>query len=472
MERIVVVDDDLSLCHFLKKTLSQKGYQVVTCHNGKEALGITYEQEADLILLDNKLPDRTGLDVLQEIKKNHPKVPVIIMTAFGTTETAIEAMRLGAFDYILKPFELEEISELVTKGLEAHNLMKRAVAIPALSQKSEDSDQIIGKSKAMQEVYKLIGQVAESDVTVLIRGESGTGKELVARAIYQYSRRKEGPFLAINCAAIPETLLESELFGHEKGAFTGASKKRIGKFEQCNKGTILLDEVGDMTLSTQAKILRVLQEGEFERIGENETIKVDVRVLASTNRKLEELIKEGKFREDLYYRLKIMTIVLPPLREHKEDIQELTEYFFHFYSRQLGTKVSYIDPSVFDKMCSYNWPGNVRELGNTVKRGLILCKGEVMTEEEIIFDIEERSLSFANEEELEKNLNKMLNPLFSEILQFWGTGLHSNLLEKIEKFLIQKALSETKGNQVQAAKLLGISRNTLRHRIEKYGLLS
>jgi len=399
-------------------------------------------------------------------------MPIIIMTAFGTTDTAIEAMKFGAFDYILKPFELEEISDLVAKGLEANKLMKRAVAIPALSEYMEDSDQIIGKSKPMQEIFKLIGQVAESDVTVLIRGESGTGKELVARAIYQHSRRKDAPFLAINCAAIPETLLESELFGHEKGAFTGASKKRIGKFEQCNKGTILLDEVGDMSLSTQAKILRVLQEGAFERIGGNETIKVDVRVLASTNRKLEELIKEGKFREDLYYRLKIMTVVLPPLRERKEDIQELTEYFFHLYNRQLGTQVRYIDPSIFNKLSSYNWPGNVRELANTVKRGLILSKGEMLTEEEIIFDEEDGAISFASEEDLEKNLKKMLDPLFSDILRFWGTGLHSNLLEKVEKFLIQKALAETGGNQVQATKLLGISRNTLRHRIEKYGLSS
>jgi transcriptional regulator with PAS, ATPase and Fis domain len=336
----------------------------------------------------------------------------------------------------------------------------------------EDSDQIIGKSKMMQEVYKLIGQVAESDVTVLIRGESGTGKELVARAIYQHSQRKDSPFLAINCAAIPETLLESELFGHEKGAFTGANRRRIGKFEQCNGGTILLDEVGDMSLSTQAKILRVLQEGEFERIGGNETIKVDVRVLASTNRKLEESIKEGKFREDLYYRLKVMTIVLPPLRERKEDIQELTEYFFHLYNRQLGTQVSYIDPAILKKLLSYTWPGNVRELANTIKRGLILAKGDVLTGEDIIFDKEDGATFFANEEELEKNMNKMLDPLFSDILRFWGTGLHSNLLEKVEKFLIQKALSETGGNQVRAAKLLGISRNTLRHRIDKYRLLS
>lgn len=472
METIVVVDDDLSLCHFLTKPLSQKGYQVIVCHNGKQALEIINEQEVDLILLDNKLPDRTGLEILKNIRQTHPKMPVIIMTAFGTTDTAIEAMRLGAFDYILKPFELEEISELVAKGLEANKLMKRAVALPALSEYMEDSDQIIGKSKAMQEVYKLIGQVAESDVTVLIRGESGTGKELVARAIYQYSRRQNAPFLAINCAAIPETLLESELFGHEKGAFTGASKKRIGKFEQCNNGTILLDEVGDMTLSTQAKILRVLQEGEFERIGGNETIKVDVRVLASTNRKLEELIKEGRFREDLYYRLKIMTIMIPPLRERKDDIQELTEYFFHLYKRQLGTQVSYIDPSIFKRLLAYTWSGNVRELANTVKRGLILAKGDVLTEEEIIFDEGGGVNFFASEEELEKNLNKMLDPLFSDILRFWETGLHSNLLEKVEKFLIQKALAETGGNQVQAAKLLGISRNTLRHRIEKYGLLS
>ena len=267
MERILIVDDDPSLCHFLTKALSQKGYHALACLSGSEALDVVRGREIDLILLDNRLPDRNGLELLQEIKRDHPKITVVIMTAFRTTETAIEAMRLGAFDYILKPFELEEISEVVAKGLEAHKLMSRAVAIPALSESKVDADQIIGNSKVMQEIYKLIGQVAESDVTVLIRGESGTGKELVARAIYQHSRRKDLPFLAINCAAIPETLLESELFGHEKGAFTGANKRRMGKFEQCDKGTILLDEIGDMSLSTQAKILRVLQEGEFERSG-------------------------------------------------------------------------------------------------------------------------------------------------------------------------------------------------------------
>jgi two-component system, NtrC family, response regulator AtoC len=469
MEKVVIVDDDLSLAHFLKRTLILKGYQVFTYPGGREALeGI--KGDCDLVLLDNRMPDLTGLQVLKELRKNFPKMPVIIMTAFGTTETAIEAMRLGAFDYILKPFELEELFDLMNKGLEAGKLMKKAVAIPALAEYLEDSDQIIGKSKAMQEVYKMIGQVAESDVTVLIRGESGTGKELVARAIYQHSRRKGGPFLAINCAAIPETLLESELFGYEKGAFTGANRRRIGKFEQCHQGTILLDEVGDMSLATQAKILRVLQEGKFERIGGNETSQVNVRVLASTHRKLEEMIKQGTFREDLYYRLKIMTITLPPLRERKDDIQELAEYFFHSYNREQDDQVSYFDPLVFDKLRSHQWPGNVRELANIVKRGLVLCKGEVMTEKEILFDAEDEGLTLGNEQELETLLGKKLDPLFSEILRFWGTSLHANLLEKVEKFLIRKALSETQGNQVQAAKLLGISRNTLRSRIEKYRL--
>jgi two-component system response regulator AtoC len=472
MERILIVDDDLSLCHFLTKALSQKGYQASACHSGGQAVDVLRSGETDLILLDNKLPDQSGLEILKEIKRAHPKVSVIIMTAFGTTGTAIEAMRLGAFDYILKPFELDEISEIVAKGLDAHKLMRRAVAIPALSESREDSDQIIGKSKVMQEVYKLIGQVAESDITVLIRGESGTGKELVARAIYHHSGRKGRPFLAINCAAIPETLLESELFGFERGAFTGAEKRRIGKFEQCDRGTILLDEIGDMSLSTQAKILRVLQEGELERIGGNDTIRVDVRVLASTNRKLEEGLRQGKFREDLYYRLKIMSITLPPLRERKEDIRELTEYFFQLYNRQLGTRVLHIDPPVFEKLVSYDWLGNVRELANTISRSLILCKGNVLAAEDIVYDMEGEVGSFANEEDLEDALTKMLDPLFLNILQFWRRGLRSNLLEKIEKFLVKRSLAETKGNQVQAAKLLGISRNTLRSRIDKYKLSS
>ncbi len=468
MEKIAIVDDDLNLCHFLKRTLILKGYDVFTFPNGAQALeGI--KEDCDLVLLDNRMPDLMGLEVLKTLKKAFPKLPVIVMTAFGTTETAIEAMRLEAFDYILKPFELGEIFDLVGKALEAGRLMKRAVAIPPLAEFPENSDPIIGKSKAMQEVYKRIGQVAESDVTVLILGESGTGKELVARAIYQHSRRRSGPFLAINCAAIPETLLEAELFGFEKGAFTGAHKRKIGKFEQCHQGVILLDEVGDMPPSTQVKILRIMEEGVFERIGGNESIRVNVRVLASTHRKLEEMVKRGTFREDLYYRLKIMTITLPPLRERKEDIQELSEYYFHHYNLRQETRVSYIDPGVFDKLRSHHWPGNVRELVNTIKRALILCKGEIMTEQEILFDLDDDKAS-PNERELEAILVKRLDPLFADIVKLWGTSLHANFLEKVEKFLIEKALKESKQNQAQAARLLGISRNTLRSRIEKYRL--
>lgn len=470
MDRILVVDDDVSLGHFLGKALSQKGHEVFNCYSGKEALEIVGAREIDLVLLDNKLPDRNGIDILKEIKQAHPKLSVIIMTAYSTTETAIEAMRLGAFDYILKPFELDEISEIVARGLEAHRLMERAVAIAALSEYAEDSDQIIGRSKVMQEIYKLIGQVSESDLSVLILGESGTGKELVARAIYQHSQRKNKPFLAINCAAIPDPLLESELFGYEKGAFTGANKRRIGKFEQCNQGTILLDEIGDMPLSTQAKILRVLQEGEFERVGGNETLRVDVRVLTSTNRKLEELIKQGDFREDLYYRLNIISITLPPLRERKEDIRELTEHFFKLYKRQIAAQISHIDPSLIGKLLSYHWPGNVRELANTINRALILCKGTVLTAEDIIFDAEGPPVSISSEAELESVLTRMLNPFLSDIMRLQESGIHLNLLDVIEKLLIRKVLAETRGNQVQAARLLGISRNTLRSRIEKYGI--
>jgi DNA-binding NtrC family response regulator len=350
--------------------------------------------------------------------------------------------------------------------------MQTVVTSPTLSEYGDDSDRIVGKSKVMQEVYKLIGQVAKSDVTVLIRGESGTGKELVARAIYQNSQRACHPFLAINCAAIPETLLESELFGYEKGAFTGANRRRIGKFEQSDKGTILLDEIGDMALATQAKILRVLQEGEFERIGGNETIKVDVRVLTSTNRNLEELIKQGKFRDDLYYRLKIMSINLPPLRSHKEDMKELAEYLFRLYNRQLGIRVSQMDSSVFEKLASYDWPGNVRELANTINRSLILCKGEVLTADDVLFDVGGETVSFNNEAELENALAKMLDPFLADLVRFWGKDLRPNLLEAIEKILVKKTLEKTNGNQVQAAKLLGISRNTLRHRINRYQMTS
>ncbi len=467
MDRVLVVDDDPAFCHVLTKALAQRGYEALACRSGREARVLIAGGRADLVLLDNRLSDGEGLELLGEIGRNHPKVWVIIMTAFGTAETAIESMRLGAFDYILKPFELDEICKLVDKGVEAHRRTKEAGALQTLP---EYSDQIVGKSRAMQSILKLIGQVAGSDVTVLIRGESGTGKELVAKAIYLHSRRRESPFLAINCAAIPEPLLESELFGHERGAFTGADRRQIGKFEQCDGGTILLDEIGDMSLSTQAKILRVLQEGEFERVGGCETVRVNVRILTSTNRNLEGLMREGRFREDLYYRLKILSMTLPPLRERKEDIKELTEYFFQRHNRLLGKKIYHIDSSVFDKLASWLWPGNVRELENTVNRSLILCKGGVLTGQDIVFDTEAEPLSLADEEQFENALDRMLDPLFTDIVRCWRRGVHSNFLAMIDKLLVQRAFSETKRNQTRAAKLLGISRNTLRNRMERYNL--
>lgn len=471
MKRIVIVDDDVILCHFLKKALAKRGYDVTECYRGKDALKMMDKDGAALILLDNRMPDISGIDLLGEIKEKYPEIPIIIMTAFGSSETAIEAMRFGAFDYIMKPFELEEILELVEKALKVCGVKEEKAGIQVFSDHSIGTDQMIGKSVAMQEVYKIIGQVADTDVTVLIQGESGTGKELVARAIYKYSRRKDKPFLAINCAAIPESLLESELFGYERGAFTGAERRYVGKFEQCNEGTIFLDEVGDMALSTQAKILRVLQEGEFVRVGGKETIRVDVRILASTHKRLDELVRQGKFREDLYYRLKIINIMMPPLRERREDIEDLAIYFFQKYRQQLNKEIFYIDPSVFRKLQSYHWPGNVRELENTIKRAIILCKGNLLTEEEVFFDTEKDKNLFPTDEELENLLLKKLTPVFSDIIQFGRQrDLYTNLLTKIERFLIQKALSETQGNQVKASRLLGISRNTLRNRMIRYGV--
>lgn len=339
----------------------------------------------------------------------------------------------------------------------------------SLQERVESEVQIVGSSKEMQEVYKMIGQVAESNATVLIRGESGTGKELVARAIYHNSSRKNAPFLSINCAAIPDTLIESELFGHEKGAFTGADRPRIGKFEQAEGGTAFLDEVGDMPLASQAKVLRVLQDGEFERLGSNKTRKVDVRIIAATNRPLEQAIKEGRFREDLYYRLNIVTINIPPLREHKKDIPELV---FHFLSKA-GKQSSLITDKAMEKLHNHSWPGNVRELENSIQRALILSKDSVITDAHIVFDTENVSTDTVdNIGEISSKLKSHLDALFSYIVTRSGENVYPKLFSIIEEFLIKRALKETNGNWVQAAKLLGISRNTLRNRINKYGIKS
>jgi DNA-binding NtrC family response regulator len=447
----------------------EEKYSILTAQNGEEALDRVKEISPDLIIMDIKMPGRNGIDVLKEIKTIDPKSLVIMMTAYGTTETAIEAMKFGAFDYILKPFPILQMKELVEKAISLRKLMKEEVTYLTTVVQEGVEEQIVGSSPKMQEIYKMIGQVAPSDVTVLLRGESGTGKELVARAIYHHSLRSNQPFLPVNCAAIPDTLLESELFGHEKGAFTGATSRRIGKLEQCQGGTIFLDEIGDMSLSTQAKLLRVLQEKSFERLGGMETIKVDIRFIVATNKNLEEAILSGKFREDLYYRLNVVSITIPPLRERREDIPALVSYFLKKFNRELKKGIAGITPSAMEKNISYGWPGNVRQLENVLKRAMVLCQGEWILEDQLLFEKgwEKRE---AEEELAKKNVEDLLNSLFEELSKTSSTSQDFDMISILERGLILRALQKTKGNQLRAAMLLGMNRSTLRGKMEKYNI--
>jgi len=468
MERILVVDDDSSMRYSLNRMLEGQGLGVSLAKNGIEALERFAQDQPDVVVMDIRMPGRSGLEVLREIKEKDPKALVILMTAFGTTETAIEAMKFGAFDYILKPFDIPQMRGLVERALEVSRMMKKMVSLPDREETSVAEETLVGSSPAMQQIYKMIGQVAATEVTVLLRGESGTGKEMVARAIYHHSRRGDKPFLPVNCAAIPETLLESELFGHEKGAFTGALTRRVGRFEQCHGGTLFLDEIGDMTPATQAKILRVLQDGQFERLGGSERITSDVRVIVATNKDLEKAIREGTFRQDLYYRLKVVTLHLPPLRERKEDIPELVRYFLQRFRADINREVLDIAPKSLENLMRYHWPGNVRELENAVKRALVIAKSHSLLPEDFSLEGMEREIGPAEHLELEERLQKMMEPVFKDLLELSRRGPGTDLMSELEKILIKRALQETKGNQVQAAILLGISRNTLRSKIERY----
>ena len=471
MKKILIVEDDPVLARSLKKALSRSGYDVETCERGREAIERIEKDNVELVLLDHKLPDTTGLEMLKQIRKNQIKLPVILMTAFGTEETAIQAMKCGAYDYIVKPFDIDELERIIARGIEDNRLMGEMAFYPFVGDIDLSAGRIIGNSKKMQDVYKLIGQVAEADITVLIRGESGTGKELVARAIYHHSRRKDKPFLAVNCAAIPETLLESELFGYEKGAFTGAMKRRIGKFEQCHEGTIFLDEIGDMSLATQAKVLRVLQDGEFERIGGEERIKVDVRVIAATNKNLEEYIRQGLFRDDLYYRLEAVTITIPPLRERPEDIRELAEYFFQYFRKNMKSHVRMMSPGVIKKLQEYHWPGNVRELINTIMRALVLATGDVLTVDHLFPGGGEGDTPPALKEAgWEGSLAEGISGAVHGALLSSEQNLYARVINEAEKTLIGNLMKKMNGNQVQVARVLGISRNTLRQKIKQFVL--
>lgn len=464
-KRILVVDDEESVRYSFERFIDEPEYRVETARNGTEAITMYLKKPFDLVILDIRLPDISGIDVLRRLKEADPKVVVLIITAFGTTDTAIEATKYGAYDYILKPFDIPEIKKLIDEAVNFSYLMRTQVLIENAETGDKPFDRIIGNGQLMQEVYKLIGRVAGTDVNILLRGESGTGKELVARAIYQHSNRARNPFLAVNCAAIPETLLESELFGYEKGAFTGATHRKIGKFEQTRGGTIFLDEIGDMTLSTQAKVLRVLQEGSFERIAGTQTLHVDVRVIAATNRNLETAIEEGKFREDLYYRIKVVTITLPPLRLRVQDIPELVNYFLNKHCRTLKKPPITISEPALTRMQQYHWPGNVRELENIIRRSIVLCNSNTIDDALIAEE-------FQSKDKRKKDIAPKEIP-FSDLFQKLDIPdgkLYETVMSATEKALIEKVLSETSGNQVQAAKILGISRVMLRDRIAKYNL--
>ncbi|MCG3119377.1 MAG: DNA-binding transcriptional regulator NtrC [bacterium] len=468
MQKILVVDDEESVRYSFSKFLRRADCQVIGAQDGATALGKVESEKPDLVIMDIQMPGMNGLEALERMKTIAPKTPVLMITAHGTSDRVIAAMKLGAYDYIEKPFDIPRIKALIDEALEAGRLMRTEVRLetPAAAPAADAADRIIGRSAVMQEIYKLIGRVAASEVSVLILGESGTGKELVARAIYQHSQRHEKPFLAVNCAALPETLLESELFGYEKGAFTGAGKRKIGKFEQADGGTIFLDEIGDMSFATQAKLLRVLQEGTFERLGGEETLKVDIRLIAATNQNLEKAIAEKRFREDLYYRLKGLVLNLPPLRQRKEDLPDLAQYFISKHCAQLKHEPVTLAPETLQQLHEYDWPGNVRELEHLLKRAILLVKSNVITPDIVAEDLHSEAKRAG---ELQPPGDRLAQFVSGDLERYHGK-LYETVMTALEKEVIVAALKKAGGNQVKAAQLLGISRVMLHDRIEKYGI--
>jgi two-component system, NtrC family, nitrogen regulation response regulator GlnG len=469
MPTLLVVDDDVLTLACFRSIFP--ALQVVTATSAQQGLALFDEQKPDVVLLDIRLPDLSGLDAFRQFHQRDPRVPIILMTGYGRAETAIDAMRLGAYEYVVKPLDPVPLRDVVGRACELSRLMR----IPARVADDDDdaaddgSDVLIGHCPPMREVYKGIGRVASQDVTVLILGASGTGKELVARAIYHYSKRANGPFLAINCAAIPETLLESELFGHEKGAFTGADRKRIGKFEQCNGGTLFLDEIGDMTPLTQTKILRVLQEKQFERVGGNELIKTDVRVIAATNRNIEAMVAAGQFRGDLFFRLNVYTIKLPALRERTEDLPLLATHFVRRFSRELGKDVRAVAPEAVALLQRYPWPGNVRELQSVLKQTMLQATGPVILPEFLPASVRgEASAHLATSRPTSDFPD--LERFVRGRLEAGSTDLYAESQAVTDLVLLLKVLEFADNNQTQAARILGISRATLRTKLNSLGI--
>ena len=460
---ILVVEDDPGAAESLRYVLEDEGHTVIAAGTGEEGLSLAGRERCDLVLTDLKLPGLSGLDLVKRLHTARARLPIILMTAHGTTEVAIEATRHGAFDYLLKPFEMPMMLDAIQRALAASRLMSHPVEIGSVV---AGSDAIIGNSRAMQEIYKEIGRVAATPVTVLIRGETGTGKELVARAIYQHSDRAEKPFIAVNCAAIPGTLLESELFGHERGAFTGADARRIGRFEQADGGTIFLDEIGDMPVNTQVKLLRVLQEKSIQRLGGRDGLRIDVRVLVATHRDLEAAMREKQFREDLFFRLNVVVIELPPLRKRPEDIPDTVRYFLARYGTELGFKGPSIHPEALRLLQQQPWPGNVRELENVVRKALLMARGYPI-------GLDEASRACAGSPALGIS-GESLAGCVSELLAAANRGelenAHAALIEAAERELFTQAIQLAQGNQAKAARWLGISRLTMREKLNRLGL--
>ncbi len=469
MNTILIVDDDDQLRKSFEKLLSQEGYQVISAASGEAGLAVLEKERPELVILDIRLPGMNGLAVFERMHAMDSKLPVVIMTAYGTTETAIKATKMGAYDYILKPFDIPDMLNTIRAALSAGRFMRTPVHLNSPAAAS-DRDAMIGSSPAMQEVYKAIGRVAATDATVLIRGESGTGKELAARAIYQHSQRSHRPFLVINCVAIPDTLLESELFGYEKGAFTGATHRRIGKIEQASGGTVFLDEIGDMPINLQAKILRLLQERCIERLGGRETISVDVRIIAATNRNLEQMIGNSNFREDLYYRLKVITIWLPPLSQRLDDIEPLARYHLSRHAAELGLEAPPITKEALAALRQLSWPGNVRELSNTIQKALIFNRGAPLQKEDIFSAVKEEHGGRAAMVGLESYEECLRQWIREEIRDNQNAHLFESATDRFAALLIKEVLNYTDGNRSRAAKLLGITRPTLHAKIEKYRL--
>lgn len=461
----MLIEDDPGIVMTLRRVLADEGHLVLVETRGDSGLKRAQSDDAvEVVLTDMKLPGLNGLDLVRELHSAKPRLPIILMTAHGTTETAIEATKSGAYEYLLKPFEMPELITLVERAIASRRLMTGAVALGAAG---EAREALVGNSRVMQGIYKEIGRIASKPVNILVRGETGTGKELIARAIYQHSDRAKNPFIAINCAAIPETLLESELFGHERGAFTGAEARRIGRFEQADHGTIFLDEIGDMTPGTQVKLLRVLQEKTLQRLGGKETIAVDVRVIAATHRDLESAIRENQFREDLYYRLSVVVIHLPPLRKRPEDIPELVNYFLWRYAAELGVQSPSIQPEAVEFLREQNWPGNVRELENVVRKVLLLAQGYTIGMEHVRAALARNGLPV---EAASQTLRDYVGQLLAAAERGELADIHSRLLQVAERELFSQAIELAQGNQAKAARWVGVSRLTMREKLLQFGI--